>query len=217
MEQQTSDLPVMDMNETAVPSGPVPGAEKLFTDARTPQAFSPRPVSEDVLRRLYDLVKLGPTSGNCSPGRFVFLTNQDSRERIRPALSPGNVERAMSAPVLAVICQDPLFFETLPRLGSQEGLRDWFAADVGLSEETAFRNSTLEGGYLIIAARMLGLSVMPMSGFDSFMVEDALLAATGWRVNFLVGLGYPAENEPHPDHAAPRAPRLDFGEACLCL
>ncbi|MFT9071428.1 malonic semialdehyde reductase [Gluconobacter potus] len=196
---------------------PVPGAEVLFTQARTPRSFSPRPVGEDVLRRLYDLVKLGPTSGNCSPGRFVFLTTQDARERIRPALSPGNVARAMAAPVLAVICHDPLFFEALPRLNPQEGLRDWFAADVGLSDETAFRNGTLEGAYLIMAARMLGLSAMPMSGFDSFMVEDTLLNATGWRVNFLVGLGYPAENEPAPDHAEPRAPRLDFGEACLCL
>ncbi|AAW60550.1 MULTISPECIES: malonic semialdehyde reductase [Gluconobacter] len=196
---------------------PVPGAEALFTQARTPRSFSPRPVGEDVLRRLYDLVKLGPTSGNCSPGRFVFLTTQDARERIRPALSPGNVARAMAAPVLAVVCHDPLFFEALPRLNPQEGLRDWFAADVGLSDETAFRNGTLEGAYLIMAARMLGLSAMPMSGFDSFMVEDTLLNATGWRVNFLVGLGYPAENEPAPDHAEPRAPRLDFGEACLCL
>lgn len=212
MDDQTS-LPV---TETPC-SGPVPGAEVLFTQARTPRAFSPRAVGEDVLRHLYDLVKLGPTSGNCSPGRFVFLTTQDAKERLRPALSPGNVERAMAAPVLAVVCHDPLFFEALPRLGSHEGLRDWFAADVGLSEETAFRNGTLEGGYLILAARMLGLAAMPMSGFDSFMVEDALLTASGWRANFLIGLGYPAENEPHPDHAEPRAPRLDFGEACLCL
>ncbi|MBF0870284.1 malonic semialdehyde reductase [Gluconobacter japonicus] len=212
MDDQTS-LPV---TETPC-SGPVPGAEVLFTQARTPRAFSPRAVGEDVLRHLYDLVKLGPTSGNCSPGRFVFLTTQDAKERLRPALSPGNVERAMAAPVLAVVCHDPLFFEALPRLGSDEGLRDWFAADVGLSEETAFRNGTLEGGYLILAARMLGLAAMPMSGFDSFMVEDALLTASGWRANFLIGLGYLAENEPHPDHAAPRAPRLDFGEACLCL
>lgn len=197
--------------------GPVPGAETLFTQARTPRSFSPRPVGEDVLRYLYDLVKLGPTSGNCSPGRFVFLTTQDARERIRPALSPGNVARAMAAPVLAVVCHDPLFFEALPRLNHHEGLRDWFAADVGLSDETAFRNGTLEGGYLIMAVRMLGLSAMPMSGFDSFMVEDTLLTATGWRVNFLMGLGYPAENEPAPDHAEPRAARLDFGEACLCL
>ena len=212
MDGQTS-LPVTD----DLASGPVPGAEVLFTQARTPRAFSPRPVGEDVLRHLYDLVKLGPTSGNCSPGRFVFLTTQDAKERLRPALSPGNVARAMAAPVLAVVCHDPLFFEALPRLGADEGLRDWFAADVGLSEETAFRNGTLEGGYLILAARMLGLAAMPMSGFDAFMVEDALLTASGWRANFLVGLGYPAENEPHPDQAEPRAPRLDFGEACLCL
>ncbi|EHH67887.1 malonic semialdehyde reductase [Gluconobacter morbifer] len=216
MDGQTSST-AETASGTSILTGPVPEAEVLFTQARTPRTFSSRPVEDDVLRRLYELVSLGPTSGNCSPGRFVFLTTQDARERIRPALSPGNVERAMAAPVLVVVCHDPLFFEALPRLNPQDGLRDWFAADVGLSEETAFRNGTLEGGYLIIAARMLGLGAMPMSGFDAFTIEDTLLDASGWRANFLVGLGYPAENEPHPDHVTPRAPRLDFSEACMCL
>lgn len=192
-------------------------AATVLANARTATAFSHRPVSEEILHQLYDLVKMGPTSGNCSPARFVFLTTPEARERIKPSLSPGNTERAMAAPVLAVVCHDPLFFEAFPQLGVNPSLREWFAADVGLSEETSFRNGTLQGGYLILAARMLGLDVMPMSGFDAFSVEDTLLAGKGWRANFLVGLGYPAENVPHPDHAPPRAPRLAFDEACFCL
>nr|WP_294915996.1 malonic semialdehyde reductase [uncultured Neokomagataea sp.] len=192
-------------------------ATAVLENARTATSFSRRPVPEEVLHQLYDLVKMGPTSGNCSPARFVFLTTPEARERIKPSLSVGNVERAMAAPVLAVVCHDPLFFEAFPRLGVDPTLREWFAADVGLSEETSFRNGTLQGGYLILAARMLGLDVMPMSGFDTFAVEDTLLAGKGWRANFLVGLGYPAENAPHPDHVPPRAPRLSFDEACFCL
>ncbi|GBR50829.1 NADH dehydrogenase [Neokomagataea thailandica NBRC 106555] len=197
--------------------GVLPAEASVLVNARTATSFSSRPVSEEVLRQLYDVVKMGPTSGNCSPARFVFLTTPEARERIKPCLSPGNVERAMAAPVLAVVCHDPLFFEALSRLGADDTLRDWFAADVGLSEETSFRNGTLQGGYLILAARMLGLDVMPMSGFDAFSLEDTLLAGKGWRANFLLGLGYPAENVPHPDHAPPRAPRLSFEEACFCL
>ncbi|QDH17074.1 malonic semialdehyde reductase [Swingsia samuiensis] len=189
--------------------------EAVFIQGRTPKIFSSKKVEESTLKRLYDLVKLGPTSGNSSPGRFVFLTTQDAKERIRPALSPGNVERAMAAPVLALVCHDPLFFENFSKLGGEEGLRDWFAADVGLSEETAFRNGTLQGGYFLLAARMLGMAVLPMSGFDSFMVEEALLQNVGWRVNFLVALGYPDASEEKTQVA--RAPRLNFEEACFSL
>lgn len=188
--------------------------EALFTERRTPRDLSSRPVEEDVLRRLYDLVKMGPTSGNCTPGRFAFLTTDDAKEPLRPALSAGNVERALRAPVVAIIGHDPMFFEQLPRVGTLPGLRDWFAADVGLSEETAFRNGTLQGGYFILAARMLGLDALPMSGFDSLMVEERFFREQGWRANFLVALGYPAEDAaPLPE----RAPRLSFEEACLCL
>lgn len=188
--------------------------EALFTEHRTPRELSSRPVEEEVLRHVYDLVKMGPTSGNCSPGRFLFLTTDDAKEALRPALSAGNVERALQAPVVAVVGHDPMFFEQLPQIGTMPGLRDWFAADVGLSEETAFRNGTLQGGYFILAARMLGLAAMPMSGFDSLMVEERFFRQQGWRANFLVALGYPAESE----EAFPqRAPRLAFEEACLCL
>jgi len=184
----------------------------LFRTARTPQRWSDRRVSEPTLAALYDLVSLGPTSGNCQPGRFVFLHSQDSRERLRPALSAGNVERVMTAPLTVIVAHDPIFFDKLDRLSDLPDVRSWFAADVGLSEETALRNGTLQGAYLIMAARALGLDALPMSGFDSYMVEDTFLAAQGWRANFLVSLGY-AEGAPD----APRAPRLSFDEACLLL
>lgn len=188
------------------------GLDLLFQKARTPRRWMARPVETDVLRRLYDLVSLGPTSGNCSPARFVFITESEGRERLRPALSAGNVNRVMGAPVITIVAHDPLFFDQLPRLSPNEELRSWFAADVGLAEETAFRNSTLQGGYMMMAARALGLDVLPVSGFDQSLVEDAFLADTGWRANFLLCLGYG-----DTEHLPPRAPRLAFEEACRKL
>lgn len=188
------------------------GLDLLFQKARTPRRWMARPVETDVLRRLYDLVSLGPTSGNCSPARFVFMTESEGRERLRPALSAGNVNRVMGAPVITIVAHDPLFFDQLPRLSPNEELRSWFAADVGLAEETAFRNGTLQGGYMIMAARALGLDVLPVSGFDQSLVEDAFLADTGWRANFLLCLGYG-----DTEHLPPRAPRLAFEEACRKL
>ncbi|BAT18469.1 NADH dehydrogenase [Asaia bogorensis NBRC 16594] len=186
--------------------------DRLFRQARTPIGWSALPVERETLVTLYDLVKLGPTSGNCCPARLVFLTSDDMKERLRPALSTGNIERCLSAPVVVLVCHDPLFFEHLPRLSREENLRNWFAADVGLSEETAFRNGSLQGGYMILAARALGLDVAPFSGFDSYTIEDDFLSDTGWRINFIAGLGY-AEAPP----PAERAMRLAFDEACLVL
>ena len=189
-----------------------PALDALFRTARTPAAWTAAPVPEETLHALYDLVKLAPTSGNCSPGRFVFLSTRDSRERLRPALSAGNVEATMEAAVTVIVAQDPMFFEQLPRLYPAQDARSWFAADLALSEETAFRNASLQGGYLILAARALGLDVWPMSGFDNQLVDDIFLAGSGWRSNFLVNLGY-ASGAPEQ----PRAPRLTFDEACMLL
>jgi 3-hydroxypropanoate dehydrogenase len=185
--------------------------DRLFGAARTPAAWTGAPVDEATLRRLYDLVRLGPTSANCSPARFLFLHSADARARLRPALSDGNAEPVMAAAVTVVVAHDPLFYEQLPRLHPQEEARGWFAADAALAEETAFRNGTLQGGYLILAARSLGLDAWPMSGFDNRMVDDILLAGQGWRSNFLVNLGY------GNGVVAPRAARLDWDEACLIL
>lgn len=206
-----SSAPITDEGERiAFPDGlSHADLDKIFRQARTPVSWSSRPVTPAVVHALYDLVKWAPTSANCSPARFIFLSSRESRGLIRHALSAKNVARFLDAPLGVVVCQDPLFFDHLPDLHPDEDLRDWFASDVGLAEETAFRNATLQGGYLIMAARALGLAAWPISGFDSHDVEDALMAESGWRANFLMGIGYPGETPP-PD----RAPRLDFHTAC---
>lgn len=185
---------------------------QLFVKARTSKIWNDQPVAPSVLEQLYDLVKLCPTSANCQPARFVFIQQVASKEKLRPALSAGNVACMMAAPVVVIVAHDPLFYEQMPRLYPEQELRSWFIEDIPFAEETAFRNSTLEGGYLILAARALGLDVAPISGFDNNMVDELFLEKQGWRSNFLVGLGYAnCENLP------PRAPRLDFDEACLIL
>ena len=203
-ESHPETFPTAPLDETSL--------GQLFRHARSPRGWSGLAVERETLVALYDLLKLGPTSGNTCPARFVFLTSEDMKERLKPALSAGNIDLCLKAPVVALVCHDPLFFEHLPRLSREPDLRNWFAADVGLSEETAFRNGSLQGGYMIMAARALGLSVAPFSGFDSYAVEEIFLADTGWRINFIAGLGYPdAQTLPE------RAMRLGFDESCLVL
>jgi len=151
---------------------------EVFREARTHSAWLDRPVSDEILRQLYDLMKWGPTSANGSPGRLVFLRTSEAKERLRPALAPGNVEKTMTAPVTAIIAYDLLFFEKLPKLFHYApGMRDLFAQKPQLVEETAKRNSSLQGAYLIIAARALGLDCGPMSGFDNAKVDDEFFGA----------------------------------------
>ena len=188
------------------------GLDLLFRSARTVWAWSGDAVEDDTLRRLYDLLKLGPTSANCSPARFLFLRTAEAKGRLRGALSAGNVERALAAPVVAVVAHDPRFYEELPRLYPGVDARAWFAGNDELSTATAFRNGTLQGAYLIMAARAVGLDCGPMSGFDNDVVDREFLVATGWKSNFLVALG-------HGNTAVyrERAPRLSFDEACRLL
>ena len=169
-------------------------------------------MSDETLRALYELLKWGPTSANSSPARFLFLRSQWAKEKLRPALSAGNLDKTMAAPVTVVVAYDPQFYEQLPRLFPHADARSWFAGNEALANETAFRNGTLQGAYLIMAARALGLDAGPMSGFDKAKVDEAFLAGRGWKSNFLVNLG-------HGDEAGlfPRSPRLDFAEACELL
>ena len=185
---------------------------ELFTEARTHNSWSDTPVTEHELRDLYDLAKFGPTSANASPARFVFLHTPGARERLAPALSAGNLEKTLRAPVVVIVAWDPHFYDQLPRLFPHADARGWFAGNDALAEETAFRNSTLQGGYLIMAARAMGLDCGPMSGFDRALVDQMFFAANGWRSNFLINIG-------HGDGATlyPRAPRLSFTEACTVL
>jgi 3-hydroxypropanoate dehydrogenase len=181
----------------------------LLTEARTHYSFASTPVGDDAIRRLYDLVKFGPTSANSSPARFVFIRTPEGKERLKPALSPGNVEKTIDAPVTVIVAYDPRFYDLLPKLFPHADARSWFASNVELAEETAFRNSSLQGAYLILAARGMGLDAGPMSGFDREQTDRIFFAEQGWKSNFLVNLG-------HGTGAGifPRAPRLTFDEAC---
>ena len=184
--------------------------DALFRDARTTYRWKPEPVPEDTLRLLYDLVKLGPTSANCAPARFLFLrAGSERRALLKEALSPGNIEKTMTAPMVVIVAYDPKFYEALPRLYPQADARSWFAGNWSLAETTAMRNGTLQGGYMIMAARALGLDCGPMSGFDNNKVDELFFAETGWKSNFLLNLGH-REDAP----ASPRNPRLAFEEAC---
>ena len=184
----------------------------LLLDARTHYKWLETPVADEVLQEVYGLLRMGPTSANCSPARFLFLRTTGAKERLRPALSPGNVDKTMSAPVVAVVGYDPQFYEQLPKLFPHADARAWFAGNEALASETAFRNGTLQGAYLIMAARALGLDAGPMSGFDKAKVDEAFFAASGWKSNFLVNLGYGDASG-----LMPRSPRLTFDEACRLL
>ena len=184
--------------------------DALFREARTAYRWKPDPVPDETLRTLYDLVKQGPTSANSSPARFLFLREgSERRALLKEALSPGNIEKTMTAPVIAIIAHDPKFYDALPRLFPQADARSWFAGNWSLAETTALRNGTLQGGYLIMAARALGLDCGPMSGFDNAKVDELFFAESGWRSNFLVNLGHRED-----DALPPRNPRLAFEEAC---
>ena len=186
--------------------------DALFLEARTHNKWTDQPVTDDELRRLFDILKMGPTSANCSPARFLFLRTPEAKERLRPALSAGNLDKTMAAPVVAIVAHDPQFYEQLPKLFPHADAKSWFAGNAQLAETTAFRNGTLQGAYLILAARSIGLDTGPMSGFDNDKVDAEFLSWRGWKSNFLVNLG-------HGDPAGlfPRSPRLDFDEACVLL
>ena len=179
----------------------------LFREARTHSAWLPRPVDDALLERIVSLTVMGPTSANCSPGRFVFVKTAEAKEKLRPALSAGNVDKTMAAPVTVIVAMDMAFFDQLPRLFPHADARSWFVGNDELVRATAFRNSSLQGAYLIMAARALGPDAGPMSGFDAAQVDEAFFAGTTIRSNFLVNLGYGDRTKLHP-----RNPRLSFGD-----
>lgn len=184
----------------------------LFREARSHVDWLPTPVGEDLLRRAYDLAKLGPTSANTAPARFVFLTTPGAKGRLIPSLKPANIEKTRSAPVTVIVAQDAEFFEHLAKPWPHAPFRDIFAAAPALAAETAMRNSSLQGAYFLLAARALGLDCGPMSGFDAETLDAEFFPDGKWRANFLINLGHG-----NPDALRPRGPRLDFAEACLVL
>ncbi len=201
--------------------------DALFREARTYGHWLGKPVTDETLRAVWDLLKWAPTSANGGPARFVFLRTEKAKERLRPALSPGNVAQTMSAPVTVIVAYDLKFYEKLPKLFPHSpAMRKLFETNPQLVETTARRNSSLQGAYLILAARALGLDCGPMSGFDNAKVDEEFFAAGRdcegceqeffpeghVRSNFLCNLGYGDPSKLHP-----RGPRLEFGEACTLM
>ena len=164
--------------------------EQLFDNARTHNGFLPEPVSEATLRQLYDLMKWGPTSANTSPARLVFVTSGPAKQKLLACMSPGNVEKTRQAPVTAIIGMDMAFFDKLPQLFPHVDARPWFAGKPEVIQATAFRNSSLQGAYLIVAARALGLDCGPMSGFDAPKLDETFFAGTTIKTNFICNLGH---------------------------
>jgi 3-hydroxypropanoate dehydrogenase len=186
--------------------------DQLFREARTVSGWLPKPVPHELLREAYDLARLAPTSANASPARFVFVTTAEAKQRLRPALMPGNVDKTMAAPATAIVAWDTEFHEKLPRLFPQADMRKHFVNNATLAEETAFRNGSLQGAYFIIAARALGLDCGPMSGFDANKLNAEFFADGKWKANFLINVGYGEKSKLHP-----RNPRLSFDEAAIIL
>jgi 3-hydroxypropanoate dehydrogenase len=184
--------------------------DQLLRAARTHNAWLDRPVPESLLNELYELYKWGPTSANCSPQRVVFVISAEAKARLLACMNHGNVDKTRQAPVTAILAMDMQFYDELPRLFPHAAdSRSWFAGKAAVIEATAFRNSSLQGGYFILAARALGLDCGPMSGFDAGKLDSAFFPDGRWRVNFVCNLGY-------GDAVAlfPRSPRLAFDEAC---
>ncbi len=183
--------------------------DRAFLEARTHNAWLDQPVDEALLRRVHEVARMGPTSANCSPMRVVFVRSKAAKERLRPALSAGNLAKTMAAPVTAIIAYDLKFYEHLPRLfPHDQTARSWFEGKPNVTE-TAFRNGTLQGAYFIVAARMLGLDCGPMSGFDNARVDAAFFPDSSIRSNFLINLGYG-----DPAGLFARSPRFAFEEVC---
>lgn len=184
----------------------------IFRHARTHNFWQERPVSSTMLQAVYDLMKWGATSANCSPARLVFLTTPAAKARLKPFLSAGNVDKTMGAPVCAIIGHDLNFHDRLPQLFPHADAKSWFTGNEKLIETTAFRNATLQGAYFMIAARALGLDCGPMSGFDNDGVDAEFFAGTSVKSNFLCNIGYGVDEK-----LFPRSPRLAFDEACQVL
>ena len=186
--------------------------DRLFRTARTRNAFLPGPIPDALLRELYDLAKWGPTAANSTPARFVFVRSAAVKERLRPHLMPGNVDKTMAAPCCVIVAHDTRFYDLFGKLFPSRDMKANFVGNTPLIEETAKRNSTLQGAYLMLAARSLGLDCGPMSGFNAAGVDAEFFPDGRWKSNFLCNLGFGTD-----ENLFPRNPRLDFEEACLDL
>lgn len=181
----------------------------LFSDARTHNEWHDKPVTDAQLQQIYDLMKWGATSANCSPARIIFVKSEAEKTKLLSCMGPGNQDKTRTSPVTAIIGMDMAFYEKLPQLFPHADARSWFVGNQALIEATAFRNSSLQGAYLMLAARALGMDCGPMSGFDAEKVNAAFFAGTEVKANFVCNLGYGVAEK-----LFPRSPRLAFDEAC---
>lgn len=186
--------------------------KQVFLEGRTHSHWLDKPVEDDLLKKIHELARLGPTSANCCPMRILFIKFPEAKEKLRPCLAEGNVDKTMKAPVTAIIGYDLQFYEWLPKLFPHTSARDWFAGNKQLIEETAKRNGTLQGAYFMIVARSFGLDCGPMSGFDNAKIDATFFAGTEIRSNFLCNLGYGDATK-----LFPRSPRFEYAEVCQVL
>ena len=185
---------------------------QLFLEARTYNSWSDRSLDESTIRRLYELAAIGPTAANSNPARFLFITSAAGRERLRPHINPGNLDKTMTAPCCVIVAYDTMFYELMPQLFPSRNLRATFEGKDALIEDLARRSSTLQGAYLLLAARALGLDIGPMSGFNQETLERDFFPDGRWKANFLCNIGYGTDEGLYP-----RNPRLDFDQACRIL
>lgn len=181
----------------------------LFNDARTYTQWTDEKVAPELLKQIYDLAKMGPTAANCQPMRVVFVESPEAKEKLKPCLDTGNVPKVMTAPVTAIVAGDMDFYDHFDKLYPIADVRPWYAGKPELISETVMRNTALQGAYLMLAARALGLDCGPMSGFNAQAVDEAFFSGTTYKSNFLCNLGYGRRPYPYP-----RLPRFDFDEAC---
>jgi 3-hydroxypropanoate dehydrogenase len=185
---------------------------QLFTEAHSHVSWQDKAIPEVLIKQLYDMVKLCPTSANCSPARFVFVTSQEGKQKLKPSLSSGNVEKTMTAPCTVIVAYDEEFYEELPTLFPYADAKSWFTSSPEAAYETAMRNSSMQGAYLISASRALGLDIGAMSGFDPNLLNETFFCDNKWKVNFLINLGYGDAEKSHK-----RLPRLTFEQACKII
>lgn len=186
--------------------------DQLFRTARSYNSWLEKPVDSQLLKTIYDLAKMGPTSVNCSPMRVIFIQSNAAKERLKPCLAAGNLDKTMTAPVISLIAADYEFYTKLPQLFPHTNAKEWFEGKEELIHTTAFRNTVLQGAYLILAARACGLDCGPISGFDHHRVDETFFKGTSFKCNFICNLGYG-----DPTGLFPRSPRFEFEEVCQIL
>ncbi|WP_368644145.1 malonic semialdehyde reductase (plasmid) [Vibrio sp. HB236076] len=184
--------------------------DQLFDNARTQNGWLDKPVTQAQIEELYRLTALGPTSANCCPARFVFITSKEGKEKLAPCLSKGNLEKTMTAPVTVIVAFDKQFYDALPKLFPHGDAKSWFTSSEDFAKETAMRNSSMQAAYMIMAARAMGLDTGPLSGFDVDAVNKTFFADGQWQVNLLINLGYGDASKVYD-----RLPRLSIDEACF--